>query len=550
MPLLLFACLVAFLSNAAFAADWPALGRDVTRNPVSPEQDAPTDWDIGKFDRKMGQFVEGTSRNIKWTAEVGFAAFGTPVVADGLVWIGGHRSRLRDQGTNEDPALLLCLDEQTGELLYEYVSPRLPSGRVNDPSFHGLSSSPLVEGDRLWFVTNRCETVCLDIGPLKQEPRGEPRSLWKVDMREKFGVFPRPAFMGPGRLCSIAPSLGGLIFVATGNGVDESYVSIPAPEAPGLIAFDSQTGDAKWQVPTGTNILHSELASPLVAEIGGRAQVIMPHGDGWLRSYDPSTGTLLWEFDVNPKESLYRVGGRSTRNYFLSPPVLYDDRIYIAGGQDIENGEGEGRLVCIDPTKSGDVSSELAVDKDGQPIPPRRLQCVDAAAGEKAVPNPNSALVWDFDIVEAADFNGDGKINGKDRFMGTMHRTCGTAAIKDELLVITDVSGVLHCLHAKTGQQHWAFDLLMDAVASPLIVDDKVYIGDGDGDLSIFPLTADPEVALKKIQQGRWKGRPIPGIGTMRMGSYIYASPIYANGVLYVTNRSTLFAIQSAQPEE
>src|SRR5688572_15611634 len=107
-------CLIAFLSNTAFATDWPTLGRDQTRNPVSPEHDPPIDWDIGKFDRQARQWVDGTSRNIKWTAEVGSAAFGTPVVADGLVWIGGHRWRLRSQDTNGDPALLLCFDEQTG----------------------------------------------------------------------------------------------------------------------------------------------------------------------------------------------------------------------------------------------------------------------------------------------------------------------------------------------------------------------------------------------------------------------------------------------------
>jgi len=76
--------------------------------------------------------------------------------------------------------------------------------------------------------------------------------------------------MGPGRLCSIAPSLDGLIFVVTGNGIDRAQVNIPAPEAPALICFDSQTGDDKWQIPTGRNIPFSELASPLVAVMQSR----------------------------------------------------------------------------------------------------------------------------------------------------------------------------------------------------------------------------------------------------------------------------------------
>ena len=73
--------------------------------------------------------------------------------------------------------------------------------------------------------------------------------------------------------------------------------------------------------------MHNCVASrPLVAHIAGRDQVIVPRGDGWLRSYDPPTGELLWEFDINPKQSEFVAretnSHRSDRNYFLAPPVL------------------------------------------------------------------------------------------------------------------------------------------------------------------------------------------------------------------------------------
>ena len=224
------------------------------------------------------------------------------------------------------------------------MSPRLRGvTQYTDPPFHGLGSFPLIEGDRLWFVTNRCETVCLDIAPLKASPRGAPRVVWKVDMREEFGVFPCQSFMGPSRLCSIAPSLDGLVFVSTGNGAESFFTDVVAPDAPGLICFDKETGEAKWSVPTGENVMFSELASPLVAEIAGSGQVVMPHGDGWLRSYDPQTGELLWEFDVNFKESFYSRTRRSDRNWILSTPVLYEGRIYIASGMEIEQGGGGPR---------------------------------------------------------------------------------------------------------------------------------------------------------------------------------------------------------------
>ena len=66
------------------------------------------------------------------------------------------------------------------------------------------------------------------------------------------------------------------------------------------------------------------------------------------------------------------------------------------------------------------------------------------------------------------------------------------------MLYIADFSGLFHCLDAKTGKLHWAYDMLAACWGSPLIVDGKVYIGDEDGDVAIFRHSADPNVAMKK----------------------------------------------------
>jgi outer membrane protein assembly factor BamB len=121
-------------------------------------------------------------------------------------------------------------------------------------------------------------------------------------------------------------------------------------------------------------------------------------------------------------------------------------------------------------------------------------------------------------------------------FEDQMHRSCGTVAIKNDLLYIADFSGLFHCLDAKTGKRHWVYDMLAAAWSSPLIAGDHVYIGDEDGDIAIFKLSADPEVAMKK-------GDPIREIN---MGNSVYSTPIIANDVLYITNRTHLFAIQAS----
>lgn len=51
-----------------------------------------------------------------------------------------------------------------------------------------------------------------------------------------------------------------------------------------------------------------------------------------------------------------------------------------------------------------------------------------------------AAAVWDY--VGANPGN----------FATTLHRTCGTAAIKDGILFIADFSGLFHCVDAKSGK--------------------------------------------------------------------------------------------------
>ena len=64
------------------ATDWPMLGRDETRNSVSPEMDPPIEWDIGNFDPKTGRWTPGPTKNTKWVAKLGSITCGDPVVTD------------------------------------------------------------------------------------------------------------------------------------------------------------------------------------------------------------------------------------------------------------------------------------------------------------------------------------------------------------------------------------------------------------------------------------------------------------------------------------
>jgi outer membrane protein assembly factor BamB len=444
---------------------WPMWGGTPDRNQVSNMKNVPTDWDVK------------TKKNIKWVAELGSQSYGNPVVAGGMVFVGTNNELLRDPKQAGDRGVLMAFRESDGQFLWQHTHAKLEAGRANDWPFQGVASSPLVEGEILYYVSNRGVVHALDIqgfrdnnendGPFKDEKltgQNDADVIWTFDMIEEVGSYPH-------NLSNSSPVVAGdLIFLSTSNGQDESHVHIPSPRAPSIIAVNKTTGKLVWEDNSVEDrILHGQWSTPSVGTIGGVLQVVSAQGDGWVRGYEAQTGKKLWEFDTNPKDSVWP----RTRNELISTPVIYQDVVYIPNGQDPEHGEGVGHMYAIDGTKRGDITK--------------------------------TGLIWHFDKIR---------------------RSISTAAVADGLVYISDFSGYLHCLDAKTGQPYWTHDLLAAVWGSPFLVDGKVYLGDEDGDIVVMA-----------------HGKEKKQLAEMNMGSAVYGTIVPANGVLFINNRSQLFAI-------
>ena len=317
------------------------------------------------------------------------------------------------------------------------------------------------------------------------DDKQEADTVWRFDMMDQLRVSQH-------NMCSCSvTAVGDILFVNTSNGVDESHINIPSPDAPSFIAMNKNTGEVLWTDNSpGENILHGQWSSPTAGVLGGVPQVIFGGGDGWVYSFRADKGQgrqtrIAVEIRCQPEGIQVDLGGAGTRNNIIATPVIYDGLVYVAVGQDPEHGEGIGHLWCIDPTKRGDVSPTLAVKADDKStiVPHRRLQAVIPEQGETTMPNPEFGRRLG---IRQFDQNGDGQID----FEEEMHRSCGTVAIKNDLLFISDFSGLFHCLDAKTGKVHWTYDMLAAAWGSPMIVDGHVYIGDEDGDICVFNLSA------------------------------------------------------------
>jgi outer membrane protein assembly factor BamB len=467
---LLFLMLAGMASLPLASQDWPMWGGTAQRNMTSSMKNLPEFWDV-----KSG-------KNIKWKVQIGLTSYGNPVVAGGKIFLGTNNENPKNPEITGDKGVLMCFRESDGKFLWQAVTDKLDSGFENDFPEQGVCSSPAVEGNRLYYVSNRGELICLDTegfmdgkndGPFQEEVHNGPSDadiIWKLDMRQELGVF--QLFMA-----NSSPVVWeNLVFVETSNGRDSNNEKVPAPNAPSFIAVNKDTGKVVWQDNSpGTGILHGQWASPALGLVDGVQQAFFPGGDGWIYGFNARTGEKLWKFDLNPKDAVWP----KTRNYGVSTPVFSDSKVFMSAGQDPDSGIGVGHSYCIDPAHRGDITE--------------------------------SGRVWQYDNIG---------------------RSISTAAVADGLVYIPDLKGVLHCLDAKTGKLYWTYDMMAPVWGSPLAADGKVYLGDQDGDVTVFKAGKEMK-KISEIDMGdSVYSTPVPANGVLYImtRSELYAIAVNALG--------------------
>jgi outer membrane protein assembly factor BamB len=498
------------IAAGASGGDWPQWCGSDGKNMVSAETGLPESFEPGTKRSKEGTVDLATAKNVKWGVRSCDAFYSTPSVAGGKVYLGG---------LDGQDGIFVCLDAATGKRLWQWrAPPRAVPRKIGDfsigigqvPQKLGVCSSAAVDGDRVYFVTNRFDVVCLDARGQPPGPEaGNARVVWSYDTWEKLGVFPCDAANG-------SPVIDGdLLYVQTSNGVDRNTFQdarqeinrkIPAPNAPNLIVLDKRNGRlvATDDMRIAEHILHGQWSSPSLGKVGDRKLVFFGGGDGRCYAFEalasvPEKLTRLktvWSYDCIPPEykatgdldavTYYCLGDKRVHgtlnkhdgtfvgmSEIIGTPVVLNDRIYLAIGRDPEHGRGRGALHCIDARGTGDIT--------------------------------RTGKIWTYQGLD---------------------RTLSTASVAGGLLYLSDVGGRLHCLDAQTGKCYWIHDTKCEIWGSTLVADGKVYMPTSKG---LWVLAA---------------GKELKVLGRINLGAKVHASPVAANGTLYVaTNAGWLWAV-------
>lgn len=208
------------------------------------------------------------TENVLWKAEIPGEGHSSPIVL-------GQRVYLTTAVEQDQVQSLVCLDFTTGRTIWN-----TPLHRGQFAKMHGdnsqASGTPATNGQLIFTLFGNKDGVWLSAVNL------EGKVAWSVN------TGPYPSEHGFGTSVCLA---GNLVFVA-GEALHTGFVG----------AFDAASGKEVWRKPREPDAQHANYATPIVANIAGKPQLIQA---GWhlVSAYEPATGELLWEIpgpaDVN-----------------------------------------------------------------------------------------------------------------------------------------------------------------------------------------------------------------------------------------------------------
>jgi outer membrane protein assembly factor BamB len=427
-------------ANLLRADDWPMLGGRPDRNSVSSDKNLPTSF---------------SEKDVTWSALLGTQTWSCPVVAGGRIFVATNNREVTDP-KRDDKGVVLCLSATDGKLLWKGVHDKLPEGNAQDTSMIGVTSTPAVAGDRVYYVSNRAEVVCRDAA--------SGAVVWLLDMRKDLGVQPNQA--SP---CSPVV-VDKRVFVVTGQGTDFKEGKVRNPKAPSFIALDAESGKVLWQDSSpGDKIMLGTWGSPSYGVVEGQAQAVFPGGDGWLYSFEPSTGKLLWKFNCKVQENRKPDGSPETENYVLAAPVFAGHRVLAVVGVDTDTAGDPGCIRAIDARKRGDITRE----------------------GE----------LW--------------RLHDKE-----FCRSIASPVVEDGLVYAIEQPGFVDCIDLETGKVVWKHDLLASVCGTPLVADGKVYVRTGDGDIIVMKTGREKKVLAKNTLPDLEHGYVVASNGVLYIASW------------------------------
>ncbi|QDU63427.1 outer membrane biogenesis protein BamB [Planctomycetes bacterium Pan216] len=278
----------------------------VTKAPVSlAEQDWPWWRGQSRDNHAPGQKIPDSwseSENVQWRIDLPGQGWSSPIVL-------GDNLYLTTAEEDSSQQSLIALDRKTGTERWRRVLHKGALPKKHHKNSHA-SETPASDGETIYTAMVNDGRVWVSAVDT------EGKVLWQSDV----GPFRSEHGYGP------SPVLHESLIIVNGDNLNDCFIA----------AVDRETGKIVWRTKRPTTGNHGGYATPIVAELAGKPQVVLM-GMGQTSSYDPTTGKLLWRCDGPAEVAACSV-------------AFNDDTVFASGGYPEKN------LLAIGADGSGDVT--------------------------------------------------------------------------------------------------------------------------------------------------------------------------------------------------
>jgi len=475
--------IAAVISSAALttvvAEDWPQF-RGPNGSGVSASTGLPVEFGPGK--------------NVIWKTALP-PGHSSPVLTKNRIFVTAHTKE-----KEKYKLLVICLDRQTGKLLWQREVPRAGVGRlqnVNGPA----SPTPVTDGSNVFVFFQEFGLVSFD---------GAGKERWRLPL----GPF--NMFYGFGA----SPIL-----------VDDKVILPVDQDSPSsyLVAVDKNSGRVRWKVDRPVVI--SGYSTPIIYQPKqGPKQIVIPESFQ-LSAYSVADGKRVWW-----------VRGLACE---MKSIASHDgEYLYINGwgfpqnqpGAQVKTIPWEEALPRYDKNGDRQIAKAEVPGKDATEVMDKMLggafEAFDMDRDEKL-----NAKDWEVFRAMMASENGllAIKLGGQGdqtstairwRYNKPVPQVPSTLLYKAVLYMIND-SGILLSFDPATGQVikqgrlHGAIDKYF---SSPVAADDKVFLIGQGGQVSVLRAAGDWQV-----------------LGVNELDDEVFATPAIADGQIYIRTRSAMY---------
>lgn len=460
--------LLVLVASRAMAEDWPQF-RGVNASGVSTSsKKLPAEFSL--------------EQNLRWSVKLG-DGIGCPIVVGGKVFATAM--------TGDKTFSVFGFEAATGKKNWQrdFETGKLP--RITPPNSHA-SSTPASDGQRVYVYFSTLGLIALDANTGEQ---GWQRSL------------PTPSYLMDWGAASSPIVHDGTVYF---NQDDDL--------SPALFALDAKTGAIKWRTER-TDML-AGYAVPVLCEANGQMDLVVS-GSGFLKGYDPATGTERWSCN-------------STLRTMMTSPVVRNGVIYLSSQSygDEKRTLKFALLEWLDTNQDG-ILARPEIPKEFWARFDQSDKNKDGVLKDEELDTAFQSAknqVGGGNTIQAVRGGGQGDVTKTHVLWNLNNKSPSnlvSPVVVGEQLFVVKRGGLSSSFDAATGKSHWELSRIRnigDYYASPVAGDGKIFVAGENG--FVVVLEQGPKLKI---------------LSTNDIGESCLATPAIADGRLFVRGRESLY---------